>query len=41
MTRAWSDRAAWWAGMVALALTWISGLDYARIAPRLLRGQAA
>jgi hypothetical protein len=23
---------------VALALTWISGLDYARLAPRLLRG---
>jgi CDP-diacylglycerol--glycerol-3-phosphate 3-phosphatidyltransferase len=38
---AWSDRVAWWFGIVALALTWISGLDYARVAPRLLRGQAA
>ncbi|MDX6516158.1 MAG: CDP-diacylglycerol---glycerol-3-phosphate 3-phosphatidyltransferase [Gaiellaceae bacterium] len=38
---AWSHDVAWWFGMVALALTWISGLDYARIAPRLLRGQAA
>jgi CDP-diacylglycerol--glycerol-3-phosphate 3-phosphatidyltransferase len=37
----WSDSTAWWFGIVALALTWISGLDYARIAPRLLRGQAA
>jgi CDP-diacylglycerol--glycerol-3-phosphate 3-phosphatidyltransferase len=27
-----------WALGVALALTWISGLDYARLAPRLLRG---
>jgi CDP-diacylglycerol--glycerol-3-phosphate 3-phosphatidyltransferase len=38
---AWSDDVAWWCGIVALALTWISGLDYARVAPRLLRGQAA
>ena len=34
---AWSDRVAWWALMVALVLTWISGLDYARAAPQLLR----
>jgi CDP-diacylglycerol--glycerol-3-phosphate 3-phosphatidyltransferase len=34
-----SDDVAWWAGLVALALTWISGLDYARTAPRVLRGQ--
>jgi CDP-diacylglycerol--glycerol-3-phosphate 3-phosphatidyltransferase len=34
-----SDDVAWWAGVVALALTWISGLDYARTAPRVLRGQ--
>jgi hypothetical protein len=25
---------------VALVLTWVSGLDYARAAPRLLRGTA-
>jgi CDP-diacylglycerol--glycerol-3-phosphate 3-phosphatidyltransferase len=37
----WSDTAAWWALLVALVLTWVSGLDYARVAPRLLRGQAA
>jgi CDP-diacylglycerol--glycerol-3-phosphate 3-phosphatidyltransferase len=38
---AWSTDVAFWFGVVALALTWISGLDYARVAPRLLRGQAA
>jgi CDP-diacylglycerol--glycerol-3-phosphate 3-phosphatidyltransferase len=32
------DSIAEWALVVALALTWISGLDYARLAPRLLRG---
>ena len=32
-------RVAWWALLVALVLTWVSGLDYARSAPRLLRGQ--
>lgn len=32
------DSVAEWALVVALALTWISGLDYARLAPRLLRG---
>jgi CDP-diacylglycerol--glycerol-3-phosphate 3-phosphatidyltransferase len=37
---AWSEDVAWWALLVALALTWISGLDYARIAPGLLRGRA-
>jgi CDP-diacylglycerol--glycerol-3-phosphate 3-phosphatidyltransferase len=37
---AWSDRAAWWALLVALILTWISGLDYARAAPRLFRSRA-
>jgi CDP-diacylglycerol---glycerol-3-phosphate 3-phosphatidyltransferase len=37
---AWSDDVAWWALLVALALTWLSGLDYARDAPRLLRGRA-
>jgi CDP-diacylglycerol--glycerol-3-phosphate 3-phosphatidyltransferase len=36
----WSDEVAWWALLVALVLTWISGLDYARSAPSLLRGRA-
>jgi CDP-diacylglycerol--glycerol-3-phosphate 3-phosphatidyltransferase len=36
---AFSVDVAWWAGLVALVLTWVSGLDYARSAPRLLRGQ--
>jgi CDP-diacylglycerol---glycerol-3-phosphate 3-phosphatidyltransferase len=36
---AWSDDAAWWAVFVALVATWISGLDYARVAPRVLRGE--
>jgi CDP-diacylglycerol---glycerol-3-phosphate 3-phosphatidyltransferase len=35
---AWSDRVAWWALFVALIATWVSGLDYARVAPRVLRG---
>ena len=38
---AWSDSVGWWALLVALVLTWVSGLDYARVAPRLLRGTAA
>jgi CDP-diacylglycerol---glycerol-3-phosphate 3-phosphatidyltransferase len=33
---AWSDRVAWWTLLVAVILTWVSGLDYARTAPRLL-----
>jgi CDP-diacylglycerol--glycerol-3-phosphate 3-phosphatidyltransferase len=37
---AWSDRAGWWALLVAVVLTWISGLDYARLAPQLLRKRA-
>ena len=36
----WSDAIGLWALVVALALTWISGIDYARIAPRVLRGTA-
>jgi CDP-diacylglycerol--glycerol-3-phosphate 3-phosphatidyltransferase len=36
---AWDDSIAWWALLVALALTWISGLDYARLAPSVLRGE--
>ena len=38
---AWRDDVAWWTLLVALALTWISGLDYARSAPRVLRGGGA
>ena len=37
----WRHDVAWWTLLVALALTWISGLDYARVAPRLLRQTAA
>jgi CDP-diacylglycerol--glycerol-3-phosphate 3-phosphatidyltransferase len=37
---AWDDSVGWWALLVALVLTWASGLDYARSAPRLLRGAA-
>jgi phosphatidylglycerophosphate synthase len=37
---AWRDDFAWWALLVAVVLTWISGLDYARVAPRLWRGSA-
>jgi CDP-diacylglycerol--glycerol-3-phosphate 3-phosphatidyltransferase len=36
----WSDSIAWWTLLVALVLTWISGLDYARSAPSVLRGRA-
>ncbi len=32
---------SWWLLLLAVALTWVSGLDYARAAPRLLRGGAA
>jgi CDP-diacylglycerol--glycerol-3-phosphate 3-phosphatidyltransferase len=34
-----NEDVAWWAMLVAVALTWLSGLDYARSAPRVLRGQ--
>ena len=37
---AWSKDVAWWALLVSVLLTWISGLDYARVAPRLWRGGA-
>jgi phosphatidylglycerophosphate synthase len=33
------DDAAWVALVVALVLTCVSGLDYARVAPRVLRGR--
>lgn len=38
---AWSEEAAWWTLLVAVVLTWVSGLDYARAAPGVLRGRAA
>jgi len=38
---AWGDDAAWWTLLVALVLTWLSGIDYARSAPTLLRGRNA
>jgi CDP-diacylglycerol--glycerol-3-phosphate 3-phosphatidyltransferase len=34
-----SNDIAWWAGLVALVFTWISGLDYFVNAPRVFRGQ--
>jgi CDP-diacylglycerol---glycerol-3-phosphate 3-phosphatidyltransferase len=37
---AWSDRIAWWGLLVAVVLTWVSGLDYARSAPRLFNRAA-
>jgi CDP-diacylglycerol--glycerol-3-phosphate 3-phosphatidyltransferase len=36
----WSHSVSWWLLLVAVALTWLSGLDYARSAPRVLRGRA-
>ena len=36
---AFSDDIAWWTGLVALLITWISGVDYFLSAPRLFRGQ--
>jgi len=38
---AWGTSASWWTLLVALVLTWVSGLDYARSAPRMLRGRPA
>jgi CDP-diacylglycerol--glycerol-3-phosphate 3-phosphatidyltransferase len=38
---AWSNEVAWWALLVAVVLTWVSGLDYARGAPRVLRSERA
>jgi CDP-diacylglycerol---glycerol-3-phosphate 3-phosphatidyltransferase len=37
----WGHDVAWWTLLVALVLTWVSGLDYARVAPRLFRERAA
>ena len=36
----WSTSVSWWLLLLAVALTWVSGLDYARSAPSLLRGRA-
>ena len=36
----WSTSVSWWLLLVAVALTWVSGLDYARSAPSVLRGRA-
>ena len=38
---AWRHQVAWWALLVALALTWLSGLDYARVAPGIFRSRIA
>jgi len=38
---AWSDTIAWWVLLIAVVLTWVSGLDYARVAPRVLRSERA
>jgi len=35
------DDVAWWALLAALVITWVSGLDYARVAPQLLRRRPA
>ncbi|HZP74135.1 MAG TPA: CDP-diacylglycerol--glycerol-3-phosphate 3-phosphatidyltransferase [Gaiellaceae bacterium] len=37
---AWRDNVAWWTLLLALVLTWVSGLDYARSAPSVLRRRA-
>jgi CDP-diacylglycerol--glycerol-3-phosphate 3-phosphatidyltransferase len=34
---AWGNGVAWWSMLVAVVLTWASGLDYARSAPALFR----
>ena len=36
---AWREEVAWWGLLVAVVLTWISGLDYARSAPALFRAK--
>jgi CDP-diacylglycerol--glycerol-3-phosphate 3-phosphatidyltransferase len=36
---AWSNDVAWWGLLVAVVLTCVSGLDYARSAPALFRGR--
>jgi CDP-diacylglycerol--glycerol-3-phosphate 3-phosphatidyltransferase len=34
---AWRQDIAWWGLLIAVVLTWVSGLDYVRVAPRLWR----
>jgi len=36
----WNHSVSWWFLLLAVALTWLSGLDYARAAPGVLRGRA-
>jgi CDP-diacylglycerol--glycerol-3-phosphate 3-phosphatidyltransferase len=38
---AWDRSVAWWSLLVAVVLTWVSGADYARAAPRLFRSRVA
>ena len=38
---AWSSDLAWWVLLVAVVLTWVSGLDYARVAPRCCAATAS
>src|SRR5919198_4056568 len=38
---AWDAAVAKWTLVLALVLTWVSGLDYARVAPRVFRRRAA
>jgi CDP-diacylglycerol--glycerol-3-phosphate 3-phosphatidyltransferase len=38
---AWSTSVSWWLLLLALVLTWVSGLDYARSAPSVLRAPRA
>ena len=38
---AWSNGVAWWSMLVAVVLTYVSGLDYARAAPALFKGRSA
>jgi CDP-diacylglycerol--glycerol-3-phosphate 3-phosphatidyltransferase len=37
---AWSRDVAWWLLLLSVVLTWVSGLDYARSAPSVLRARA-
>jgi CDP-diacylglycerol---glycerol-3-phosphate 3-phosphatidyltransferase len=38
---AWDNAVAWLGLLVDLVLTWVSGLDYARVAPGLVAGRTA
>ncbi|MGH2877510.1 MAG: CDP-diacylglycerol--glycerol-3-phosphate 3-phosphatidyltransferase [Solirubrobacteraceae bacterium] len=38
---AWGTSVAWWSLLVAVVLTWVSGLDYARAAPALFGSRRA